>query len=217
MSNAVMEMVRNVNQTKEFYEKFKDIKFPSETLKEILDAGRRAPSYHNRQNWKFVLVEDNTKDELYKRLNAYCTSYSNDISANTMKYLKESLKCIKDCNVFIILTMETDLFETSGINFSNIMSMGACVENMILMATERMLDVACIYIEDIEPVLPVMEEHLIDCCGIKLNNKRNKIVGGLCLGKEEEGVVKEQVPLQSIDSLTYKNDYILPVINLSDF
>ena len=217
MSNFMMEMVRDVNQAKEFDYNFRNAKISHETLKEILDAGRRAPSYKNEQNWRFILVRDDTKDELYRRLEVYRMNYVKDINSYNMKRLEESIKYIKDCNLFIIVTMEINEFVNTSPKFSEIVSIGACIENMTLMATERVLDVAWIYADDIMPVVPVMEECLIDCCRLKLNNKRNTIIAGLCLGKEKEGVVKEQVPLKSIDLLTYKNDNILPVINLSDF
>lgn len=217
MSNIMMEIIRDANQAKEFDYNFRDAQIAHETLKEILDAGRRAPSYKNEQNWRFILVRDDTKDELYRRLEVYRMNYAKDIDSYNMKRLEESIKYIKDCNLFIIVTMEIDEFENTSPKFSEIVSIGACIENMTLMATERVLDVAWIYADDIMPVIPVMEECLIDCCRLKLNNKRNKIIGGLCLGKEKEGVVKEQFPLKSIDLLTYKNDNILPVINLSDF
>ena len=42
--------------------KYKDVKVSKEQILDILNAGRKAPSYKNRQNWKFVLIEDYAKE-----------------------------------------------------------------------------------------------------------------------------------------------------------
>lgn len=34
---------------------------PEEVLKKVLDAARMAPSAHNKQDWKFIVVRDEEK------------------------------------------------------------------------------------------------------------------------------------------------------------
>ncbi len=46
--------------------KFRDEEVPEEKLKRILDAGRMAPSAHNAQDYKFVVVKDKAKREAIK-------------------------------------------------------------------------------------------------------------------------------------------------------
>ena len=49
---------------------YKDKKVPRSLLEEVMDSVRLAPSASNRQDWKFVVVDDEEiKEELYKSAN----------------------------------------------------------------------------------------------------------------------------------------------------
>lgn len=46
---------------------YTDEKIPRQTIQKIMDAVRMAPSANNRQDWKFVIVEDEkVKEEVYR-------------------------------------------------------------------------------------------------------------------------------------------------------
>lgn len=48
--------------------KYKNQPIPDETLRKILDAGRRAPSWENVQPWHFIVIEDAAIKEKLSRL-----------------------------------------------------------------------------------------------------------------------------------------------------
>ena len=55
-------------KTRRSIRKFKPDKVPRETLMEILDCGRRAPSSMDKQPWQFIVIKDKSKlEELAKQ------------------------------------------------------------------------------------------------------------------------------------------------------
>jgi nitroreductase len=52
--NAVIENIKSRRSIREY----KDKKIPKNLVKDIIEAGRYAPSSHNSQPWRFVVIED---------------------------------------------------------------------------------------------------------------------------------------------------------------
>ena len=49
--------------------KFQDKVVPKEIIERILELATKAPSGKNRQPWRFVVLQNNSKDELVKIMN----------------------------------------------------------------------------------------------------------------------------------------------------
>lgn len=126
--------------------KFTNEKISKEIILDILNCGRLAPSAKNRQPWFFVVVSKEVKDEIGKLMIDY---------GNSEEY---ALKCIKyNCNkslsftgdiitkgeVLILILREKD----DNWLIADSLSIGACVENMCLRATD--LGIGSLFISDI--------------------------------------------------------------------
>jgi len=61
MSSSKLMEFYEVVKTRRSIRSYKDTKIPEESLMRVLDAARLAPSGHNRQFWKFYVVEDEDK------------------------------------------------------------------------------------------------------------------------------------------------------------
>jgi len=104
---------------------FTDRDLDNETLKEILEAGRWAPSGLNNQPWRFVIVKnDKIKNNLAEQ-----TSYG---------YI------INSAPVNIIVFMDKS---ASYDKIKDILSIGACIQNMLL--TAHSLGVGSVWLGEI--------------------------------------------------------------------
>ncbi len=63
----VFECVRTLSSVRSYIEK----EVPEEIVREVLEAGRLAPSAHNDQPWQFILVRDRG---VLEELSKYCLS-----------------------------------------------------------------------------------------------------------------------------------------------
>jgi len=94
--------------------KFKPEEISEELIKEILEAGRWAPSGLNNQPWRFMVLAGAKKDAL-----AEYTKYSH---------------IVKGCNKAVLVFMDKDILY----NFEkDLMAVGACVQNMLLYIHSR--------------------------------------------------------------------------------
>jgi nitroreductase len=96
-----------------------------ETLKQIIEAGRWAPSGMNNQPWRFVVVSDKkTKDILSKQ-----THYEDIIK-------------FASCAIAVFYDIDSGYDRTK-----DVLSIGACVQNMLLAA--RSLDLGACWLGEI--------------------------------------------------------------------
>ena len=51
-------MVLEVIKKRQSVRSYQDKEIPEEILRQVLEAGRLAPSASNRQDWKFIVVKD---------------------------------------------------------------------------------------------------------------------------------------------------------------
>ncbi|HIS38106.1 MAG TPA: nitroreductase family protein [Candidatus Onthousia faecavium] len=129
--------------------KFIDKEISKEDVLDILNCGRFAPSAKNRQPWIFVVASSEVKEKISKLMINY---------GNSEDY---ALKCIKfNCNqsvaftgnvidkgdVLVLILREKD----DNWLLADTLSIGACVENMCLRATE--LGIGSLFISDIVTV-----------------------------------------------------------------
>lgn len=113
-----------------------------EKLKAVLEAGRLAPSAHNGQEWKFVVVKDKSLREKLSK------------AARGQKFVAEAPVVIAACAV------ETDKVMSCGQTAYPI-DLAIAVDHMTLKAVEEGLGtcwVGAFYEEQVKPVLGIPED-----------------------------------------------------------
>ena len=137
--------------------KFKNEDIKKSVLEDILNCGRLAPSAKNRQPWFFVVLKQEIKDKVADLMIEYTNN--NDESKEVKKLNSPSsvlptANVIKEVPVLVLIFKEKDDNWTIGDN----LSIGACVENMCLRATE--LGIGSLWIRDIVYVAEEVAEML---------------------------------------------------------
>lgn len=122
--------------------KYKDVKVSKEQILDILNAGRLAPSAKNRQPWYFVVIQN---PDLKKEIGDSLYTKMGDVS-------KITSNVIKDCQALVLVyaDIEDMIMDT--------VSVGACIENLILRATD--LEVASLWIGFILHIEQELKEKL---------------------------------------------------------
>jgi nitroreductase len=135
---------------------FSTKEIPLSCINEILNAARLAPSPKNRQPWRFTVLQQERKQELEKIISRPLNSdmYTNPSSKklkewnswqNTYKVIQEANTIILVFNIYpsnLVLGAPDTLFD-----ITNIQSIGAAIQNMLLKATD--LGVGSLWICDI--------------------------------------------------------------------
>ena len=130
----------------------------NDNIEKILYDGTLAPSTNNRQPWSFVVVKNieikNKISELLKE---------KGIEQNNESFIKTA-KAIYEAPVLLCVFNK----ETKDESISIIQSIGACIENMLLSATD--LGISSLWIratscieKEIEKILEKENEHLMAC------------------------------------------------------
>lgn len=139
--STLMDIIKNRRSIRKYQikEVSKDI------IEEILDAGRLAPSAKNRQPWHFVVIQDKTrKNDIAELMEQYAEKAEQEEYEN--QHCKSSVKntalAIKKAPVLILIFKNKDSNWEIGDN----LSIGACIENMLLCATS--LDIGSLWIRD---------------------------------------------------------------------
>lgn len=174
--------------TRRSIRKFTDELVSKEDIKDIILAGMNAPSACNSQCWKFIALTDKSKiDEVADALE--CATRKFYSSANASSELVESRVKLTTffkkapCVIFVFNTgmkyhdsRVTELFENnlqyshekmvSVMGSPEILSIGACIQNMLLTTQEKGLG-ACwqcdpvLFSKDICKVLNVTDSELV--------------------------------------------------------
>ena len=111
-----------------------------ESIIKILDAGRIAPSAKNRQNWYFVVLNDELKNKVSDIMLDNYEKHKND--NERILSVKMTSTVIKEANTLILIFKNDD----KDWLLADTLSIGACVENMCLKATE--LNIGSLWIGD---------------------------------------------------------------------
>lgn len=125
--------------------KYKNKKISKELVKDILNCGRLAPSAKNRQPWYFVVTTGKTKDEI---TNVMLNKVKNITNIDEIKRighpcsLKSTAYTIMKVPILVLIFRPNDEVWAKG----DRLSLGACIENMCLRATE--LDIGSLWILD---------------------------------------------------------------------
>lgn len=125
---------------------FKSDKISKEIVEDILNCGRLAPSAKNRQPWYFVIVQDEMKDKIADMMINYTINNDDTIERKKLgcaSSVNPTANVIKQAPVLVLIFREKNDNWIIGDN----LSIGACVENMCLRATD--LGIGSLWIRDI--------------------------------------------------------------------
>ncbi len=121
----------------------KEIK--KEIVEDILNCGRLAPSAKNRQPWHFVIVKDKVKDKIADMMIDYTVNNDETIERKNLgckSSVNPTANIIKQAPILVLIFREKNNNWIVGDN----LSIGACVENMCLRATD--LGIGSLWIRD---------------------------------------------------------------------
>ena len=123
---------------------FTDTQVREKDLKTILHAANQAPSAHNQQSWRFVILKGGKKDELANLVN----SRANDFTRPSSALLRMASRSIVSAPVVVavansgeLITRGTELFKVDRsiahdfFRIMEIQSSAAAVQNLLLAAT----------------------------------------------------------------------------------
>ena len=142
----------NIMTVKEVIEKRRSIRnFKSDTLskeivEDILNCGRLAPSAKNRQPWYFVVVKEKIKDNIADMMTNYTINNDENIERKRIGHVSSvnpTANVIKQAPILVLVFREKNDNWIIGDN----LSIGACIENICLRATE--LGIGSLWIRDI--------------------------------------------------------------------
>jgi nitroreductase len=136
---------------------FKNEDISREVVEDILNCGRLAPSAKNRQPWYFVILRNDMKDKVADLMIEY--TQKNDESEERKKLnapgsVNPTADVIKQAPILVLIFRQEDDNWLVGDN----LSIGACVENICLRATD--LGLGSLWIRDIVYVSKQVAEML---------------------------------------------------------
>lgn len=139
-SNETLQTIRNRRSVRRF--SARDV--PDELISILLQAANEAPSAHNQQSWKFIVVRGAKKQELAQLVTAKSAIFPKPAAA----LLRMAARSIISAPVIVAVANTGDLIEHGTQLFSiskemardffrtmEIQSSAAAVENMLLAAT----------------------------------------------------------------------------------
>ncbi len=139
-SNETLENIKKRRSIRFFTEK----PVENEDIITILDAANQAPSAHNKQSWKFIVVTGEKKNELAELVNSSAARFpkpSSTLLRMAARSISSAPVVVAIANTRELIEHGTDLFKVEkemAYDFFRIMeiqSSAAAVENMLLAAT----------------------------------------------------------------------------------
>ena len=124
---------------------FKSDDISKEIVEDILNSGRLAPSAKNRQPWYFVIVKGQVKDKIADMMIDYTLNNDDILKRKNLGYpssVNPTANVIKQAPILILIFRE----KNDNWIIGDSLSIGACVENMCLRATE--LGIGTLWIRD---------------------------------------------------------------------
>lgn len=136
---------------------FKQEDINKEIVEDILNCGRLAPSAKNRQPWYFVVVKSEIKNKIADMMIDYTITTNDAIERKKLGYANSAnptANVIKQAPILILIFKPKDDHWIVGDN----LSIGACVQNICLRATD--LGLGSLWIRDIAYVSEKVAEML---------------------------------------------------------
>lgn len=153
-----METIKAIEQRRSI-RKFMPDPVSEEIILKILRAGMLAPSAKNRQPWRFVVVRGEKKKQMTDIFEAGIEEFIKrddipEILKQNMKYTKYSVWVMRQAPVAVFVINEDGVLPepvkggTQGVmELTDLQSVGACIENMLLSAWD--LGIGSLWICDI--------------------------------------------------------------------
>lgn len=173
-----MELIDVINKRRSSRE-FSIEKISKDLVKEIIDSARLAPSAKNRQNWSFVVLENEIKDmiaqimlEQYQKEEAPKQKDTATMPYRAASSVLNSIRVIKEAPTLILCFREYDKDWTEG----DYLSIGAAIENLCLRATD--LGLSTLWIRDVI----FTKDKIRD----KITTKNMELISGIAVGYSTE-------------------------------
>lgn len=140
MSNDVLKVIRNRRSIRTF----EDREVSESDIRKVLLAANQAPSAHNQQSWRFIVVGGTKKQELANLVNKRASEFTKPSSVllrMAARSLSSAPVVIGVVNTGELIRRSTELFGMAGNNAFDffrtmeIQSSAAAVENLLLAAT----------------------------------------------------------------------------------
>ena len=164
--------------------KYDSKKIEEDLIKDILYYGSIAPSGCNRQPWRFVVIQNNS--ELKDKIADIMIEKSEKYETKEAAGIRNTARVIKEAPVFIAVF---NTWNNEKMN-ANLQSIGACIENICLAATDK--GIGSLWICDIDCAFKEIEE--------LLGKKDISLVAGIALGYALEN--PDERPRLKIEELT---------------
>lgn len=155
--------------------KYKNKEISKEVVEDILNCGRLAPSAKNRQPWYFVVTTEKTKEKITKIMLDKVNKITNKDEIKRIGHpcsLLSTANTVKKVPILILIFRPNDIAWAKG----DRLSLGACIENMCLRATE--LGIGSLWILDTVYVEKEIEKIT--------NHEDMELVCGLLLGYPDQ-------------------------------
>lgn len=158
--------LREVIEERRSIRAFKKNGISKDLIMDMLDCARLAPSAKNRQPWYFVVVEGDLKNQIADMMIKYTEENDETEERKLLKCpssVKATAKVMKEAPVLILVLKKKDINWATG----DALSIGACIENMILRATD--LGLGTLWIRDIVYVAEEVSK-LVNHSDLELNS-----------------------------------------------
>jgi len=90
----------NIIKSRRTVRKYKDMEIPSKIIENIIEAGRWAPSAHNIQPWKFIVITDSEK---IHGIRSMMLKKEKDLLAGFNIVMTETSKCLETSPALIAI------------------------------------------------------------------------------------------------------------------
>jgi len=123
---------------------FQDIPVEDSLIRAVLDAANHAPSAHNEQSWRFIVIRDQKKDQLAQLVLEKASDFPKPsalILRNAARSIGSAPVAVAVINTGTLITRGTELFQIEQdvsrefLRTMEIQSSAAAVENLLLAAT----------------------------------------------------------------------------------
>lgn len=173
-------------------------------IKQIVEAGRLAPSSKNAQQWKFVCIKTETESHDIAMMleNYYLNNKDNPEIKMGASSVYATGKILEQCPAIILVFTDCENIDRTKVeDTSAILSIGAAVENMMLTATD--MGLGCLWIADTYYVHSELAEYIQNKLkGTKYENfidKSNRLICSMAVG--EMGEPRHEKPRKSLDDI----------------
>lgn len=161
-----------------------------EDIEDILNSGMYAPSSHNKQPWKFYVMQGESKERLVDIYEAKITSVK-----DPNVFLLGTLEAIRQAPVIILIYNRLGKNVESSLNLEerfteicNVQSVGACIENMCIEATSK--SIGSLWVCDIFRAYKEIHNYML---------KEGQIIAALALGYSRENYMsKNRLPFDEV-------------------